>query len=102
MGRWGPFSTGDCFMLASDYLNALVHVIEVGNGLVTFQVRGLEFRGKNCSPYDSPPMDFWKSWQIMKENLSHIINFLIWGTNKQVVFTKFPSLIDSCENRITW
>lgn len=40
-------------------------------------------------------------WQIMKENLSHIINFLIWGTNKQVVFTKFPSLIDSCENRIT-
>ena len=55
MGRWGPFSTGDCFMLASDYLNALVHVIEVGNGLVTFQVRGLEFRGKNCSLYDSPP-----------------------------------------------
>ena len=33
-------------MLASDYLNALVHIIEVGNGLVTFQVRGLEFRGK--------------------------------------------------------
>ncbi|XP_022800219.1 pecanex-like protein 1 isoform X2 [Stylophora pistillata] len=48
MGRWGPFSTGDCFMLASDYLNALVHVIEVGNGLVTFQVRGLEFRGTYC------------------------------------------------------
>ena len=30
MGRWGPFSTGDCFVLASDYLNALVHIIEVG------------------------------------------------------------------------
>jgi len=49
MGRWGPFSTGDCFVLASDYLNALVHIIEVGNGLVTFQVRGLEFRGKRAA-----------------------------------------------------
>ena len=31
--------------MASDYLNALVHIIEVGNGYVTFQLRGLEFRG---------------------------------------------------------
>ena len=51
MGRWGPFSTGDCFVLASDYLNALVHIIEVGNGLVTFQLRGLEFRGKKCQVF---------------------------------------------------
>ncbi|KAI4896592.1 hypothetical protein NFI96_018219 [Prochilodus magdalenae] len=48
LGRWGNFSTGDCFILASDYLNALVHIIEVGNGLVTFQLRGLEFRGTYC------------------------------------------------------
>lgn len=46
LGRWGNYSTGDCFILASDYLNALIHLIEVGNGLVTFQLRGLEFRGK--------------------------------------------------------
>ena len=46
LGRWGPVSSGDCFVLASDYLNALVHIVEVGNGLVTFQLRGLEFRGK--------------------------------------------------------
>lgn len=46
LGRWGNFSTGDCFILASDYLNALVHLIELGNGLVTFQLRGLEFRGQ--------------------------------------------------------
>ncbi|MBN3311932.1 PCX1 protein, partial [Atractosteus spatula] len=45
LGRWGNFGTGDCFILASDYLNALVHLIEIGNGLVTFQLRGLEFRG---------------------------------------------------------
>lgn len=46
LGRWGNFSTGDCFILASDYLNALVHLVEIGNGLVTFQLRGLEFRGQ--------------------------------------------------------
>ncbi|XP_046982219.1 pecanex-like protein 1 [Schistocerca americana] len=48
LGRWGPVSQGDCFVLASDYLNCLVHIVELGNGLVTFQVRGLEFRGTYC------------------------------------------------------
>ncbi|XP_069500942.1 pecanex-like protein 3 isoform X2 [Ambystoma mexicanum] len=48
LGRWGNYATGDCFILASDYLNALVHIIEIGNGLVTFQLRGLEFRGTYC------------------------------------------------------
>ncbi|XP_037543932.1 pecanex-like protein 3 [Nematolebias whitei] len=48
LGRWGNYSTGDCFILASDYLNALVHIVEIGNGLVTFQLRGLEFRGTYC------------------------------------------------------
>ncbi|KAI5107823.1 pecanex-like protein 2 isoform X1, partial [Silurus meridionalis] len=51
LGRWGNYSTGDCFILASDYLNALIHLIEVGNGLVTFQLRGLEFRGKTQGTY---------------------------------------------------
>lgn len=45
LGRWGNYSSGDCFILASDDLNAFVHLIEIGNGLVTFQLRGLEFRG---------------------------------------------------------
>lgn len=48
LGRWGNFSSGDCFIMASDYLNALVHIIEVGNGYITFQLRGLEFRGTYC------------------------------------------------------
>ncbi|RWS23124.1 Pecanex-like protein 1, partial [Leptotrombidium deliense] len=48
LGRWGPVSQGDCFVLASDNLNCLLHVIELGNGLLTFQVRGLEFRGTYC------------------------------------------------------
>lgn len=53
LGRWGNYNTGDCFILASDYLNALVHIIEIGNGLVTFQLRGLEFRGKQQSAFSS-------------------------------------------------
>lgn len=48
LGRWGSVSQGDCFVLASDYLNCLIHIVEVGNGLVTFQMRGLEFRGTYC------------------------------------------------------
>uniref|UniRef100_A0A8C9PL61 Pecanex-like protein n=1 Tax=Spermophilus dauricus TaxID=99837 RepID=A0A8C9PL61_SPEDA len=48
LGRWGNYSSGDCFILASDDLNAFVHLIEIGNGLVTFQLRGLEFRGTYC------------------------------------------------------
>ncbi|KAM8952946.1 pecanex-like protein 2 [Pelodytes ibericus] len=48
LGRWGNYSSGDCFILASEYLNAFVHLIELGNGLVTFQIRGLEFRGTYC------------------------------------------------------
>ena len=41
-------TSGDCFIMASDYLNALVHIVEFGNGLVTFQLRGLEFKGTFC------------------------------------------------------
>ena len=45
LGRWGRVMSGDFFILTSDRLNALVHIIEFGNGFVTFQLRGLEFRG---------------------------------------------------------
>ncbi|CAJ0957448.1 unnamed protein product, partial [Mesorhabditis belari] len=49
LGRWAStVHPGDCFILASFYLNCLVHIIEVGNGFVTFQLRGLEFRGTYC------------------------------------------------------
>ncbi|XP_017034670.1 protein pecanex [Drosophila kikkawai] len=48
LGRWGNVNQGDCFVLASDDLNCLVHIIELGNGLCTFQMRGLEFRGTYC------------------------------------------------------
>uniref|UniRef100_A0A0N5AAH9 Pecanex-like protein n=1 Tax=Syphacia muris TaxID=451379 RepID=A0A0N5AAH9_9BILA len=49
LGRWSTsVLPGDCFILASYYLNCMVHIIEVGNGYITFQVRGLEFRGTYC------------------------------------------------------
>ncbi|KAK0163469.1 hypothetical protein PV327_007144 [Microctonus hyperodae] len=48
LGRWGSVEQGDCFLLASDYLNCLVHIVQLANGLVTFQLRGLEFRGTYC------------------------------------------------------
>ena len=46
LGRWGKVTAGDFFILTSDRLNALVHIIEIGNGFATFQLRGLEFRGQ--------------------------------------------------------
>ncbi|KAK2706949.1 hypothetical protein QYM36_014846 [Artemia franciscana] len=48
LGRWGTVSQGDCFILTSDNMNCLVHIIEIANGLVTFQLRGMEFRGTYC------------------------------------------------------
>ncbi|KAG9336755.1 hypothetical protein JZ751_003103 [Albula glossodonta] len=49
LGRWGNYGTGDCFILASDYLNALVHLVEIGNGLVTFQLRGLDITDNSAA-----------------------------------------------------
>ena len=46
LGRWGSVQQGDCFVLASDYLNCLVHIIELGNGLCTFQVSGKYFQNQ--------------------------------------------------------
>jgi len=54
LGRWGNVEQGDCFLLASDYLNCLVHIVQLGNGLVTFQLRGLEFRGTYCQQREVP------------------------------------------------
>jgi len=48
MGRWGTCHAGDCFILTSDHLNAMVHIVEICNGVVTFQLRGLEFSGTYC------------------------------------------------------
>ena len=48
LGRWGQVNNGDFFVLSSDFLNCLVHIIQTGNGLVTFQLRGLEFKGTYC------------------------------------------------------
>ncbi|CAL8074819.1 unnamed protein product [Calicophoron daubneyi] len=50
LGRLGGLSvhTGDIFILSSDEMNALVHIIEMGNGYVTFQLRGHQFIRTSC------------------------------------------------------
>ncbi|CAL8074828.1 unnamed protein product [Calicophoron daubneyi] len=50
LGRFGGLAihTGDIFILSSDEMNALVHIIEMGNGYVTFQLRGLQFIRTSC------------------------------------------------------
>ncbi|KAH3765846.1 Pecanex protein (C-terminus) [Pelomyxa schiedti] len=47
-GRLGTVHTGDFFLLMSDMLTALVHIISIGNGYTTFQLRGLELKGPIC------------------------------------------------------
>ncbi|CAF4380067.1 unnamed protein product, partial [Adineta steineri] len=44
----GKVNTGDFFILTSDSLNCMIHLIEIGNGFITFQLRGLEFKGTYC------------------------------------------------------
>lgn len=48
LGRLGKVNTGDFFILTSDSLNCMIHFIEIGNGFLTFQLRGLEFKGTYC------------------------------------------------------
>lgn len=45
LGRFGNVSTGDFFMILNDKLTAMLHIIELGNGFCTFQLRGMEFKG---------------------------------------------------------
>ena len=50
MGRWGLVRTGDFFIVIrdTDNITAFVHIIEIGNGFVTFQLRGCELKGTYC------------------------------------------------------
>jgi len=48
LGRWGDVKAGDVFIIANDKFTALIHIIQFGNGFVTFQLRGLEFKGTYC------------------------------------------------------
>ncbi|CAH8515367.1 unnamed protein product [Schistosoma rodhaini] len=55
LGRIGGLTVqhGDVFILSTDDLNLLIHIIEVGNGFVTYQLRGLEFIGTLCHASES-------------------------------------------------
>jgi hypothetical protein len=47
-GRFGRVAPGDVFLLINESLTVIVHFVELGNGHVSFQVRGLEFGGTYC------------------------------------------------------
>eukprot|EP00002_Diphylleia_rotans_P026387 TRINITY_DN5254_c0_g1_i7.p1 TRINITY_DN5254_c0_g1~~TRINITY_DN5254_c0_g1_i7.p1 ORF type:complete len:1167 (+),score=193.48 TRINITY_DN5254_c0_g1_i7:86-3586(+) len=47
-GRLGQVTPGDAFIITNDKLTALVHIIEIGNGFCSFQLRGMEFKGTYC------------------------------------------------------
>lgn len=48
LGRWGDVKAGDMFILANEKLTSIIHIVQVGNGFVTYQLRGLEFKGTYC------------------------------------------------------
>ncbi|KAL9658737.1 hypothetical protein ABK040_005892 [Willaertia magna] len=47
-GKFGNVCPGDVFIIINDNLTGIVHIIEVGNGVISFQIRGLEFKGTIC------------------------------------------------------
>ena len=44
-GRLANVQSGDFFLLVSDKLTIMLHIIELANGYTTFQIRGMEFKG---------------------------------------------------------
>ena len=47
-GRMGSVHVGDMYLLTNDTLTALIHIVSIGNGYTTFQLRGLELQGTIC------------------------------------------------------
>lgn len=47
-GQFGNITAGDVAIVMNDALTAMIHFSEVGNGICSFQLRGLEFKGTLC------------------------------------------------------
>jgi hypothetical protein len=47
-GQFGNLTAGDIIIIMNDSLTAMVHFSEVANGVCSFQLRGLEFKGTLC------------------------------------------------------
>lgn len=60
MGRFGLVSPGDIFLLldGDNQLTLFLHIIELGNGYVSFQVRGLEFVGTFCQAREVEALEY--------------------------------------------
>ncbi|VDN04328.1 unnamed protein product [Thelazia callipaeda] len=80
LGRWSTaLQPGDCFILASYYLNCLVHIIEVGNGFVEAISEGVgEGMGCCCCSVSSLP-------GLLSLNTAWVLRWLAW----EVVTAKY-------------
>eukprot|EP00045_Choanoeca_perplexa_P014502 m.170707 g.170707 ORF g.170707 m.170707 type:complete len:2266 (+) comp16697_c0_seq1:200-6997(+) len=58
-GRWGQVLAGDVFIMLDldNRLTIFVHIIEKGDGYVSFQIRGLEFTGTFCQSRELEALD---------------------------------------------
>jgi hypothetical protein len=51
-GRLGSVHTGDIFLICNDTLTAIIHIVSIGNGYTTYQLRGLELQGTLCQEHE--------------------------------------------------
>eukprot|EP01117_Protostelium_nocturnum_P007085 TRINITY_DN2542_c0_g2_i1.p1 TRINITY_DN2542_c0_g2~~TRINITY_DN2542_c0_g2_i1.p1 ORF type:complete len:1401 (-),score=343.60 TRINITY_DN2542_c0_g2_i1:115-4317(-) len=85
LGRLGNVNTGDFFLIMNDKLTAILHIIEIGNGFCTFQVRGMEFKGTYCHEreleritkerFDDDATHEYKPWSIQ---IPGLLDFKDW------------------------
>eukprot|EP01028_Stygiella_incarcerata_P009140 TRINITY_DN424_c0_g1_i2.p1 TRINITY_DN424_c0_g1~~TRINITY_DN424_c0_g1_i2.p1 ORF type:complete len:1297 (-),score=322.66 TRINITY_DN424_c0_g1_i2:1899-5789(-) len=98
-GYFGNVHTGDTYLLTDgDSSTVFIHIIEIGTGHLSFQVRGLEFSGTFChdqeigavhrmvEDYDDINMKKlfwskrWRSWHPLSKNVT--VNMFNINTNR--------------------
>lgn len=77
--------------MTSDSLNCLVHIVEIGNGLVSFQLRGLEFRGTYCQQRE---VEAITEGPEENDGNSNIVKYVFLPKGK--LFTIFFTLLGCC------
>ncbi|ENN80228.1 hypothetical protein YQE_03347, partial [Dendroctonus ponderosae] len=84
MGRWGIVNQGDVFVMASDYLNCLVHIIEMGNGLrwLAWEVTASKYILEGYSISDNSVLSMLQVFQFRKILVSYYVKSIIFYTTR--------------------
>jgi hypothetical protein len=65
-GVFGDVSAGDVFLLMCNqgtmHMISMLHIIDKGNGYVSFQLRGLELAGTFCQNREAEALDLENEW----------------------------------------